>query len=175
MESNIGFQNTSIRVNTFRSPPDRPVIRTTYQLSANIGPKQDQNAQEVWIKSIKSIIGWLRSRCATELPQEAWEGKDFECGVPGHQVECITVPSQGLWSLRLTHPDAPHGEREAVPGRSWTTELALKQGDIDMHQLGVRVALLVKDLDSDEVVLYFAVLLLCRYYSDASKGYTIFG
>lgn len=139
MESNIVFQNTSIRVNTFRSHPDRPIIRTTYQLAANLGPKQDQNAQEVWIKSIKSIIGWLRSRCATELPQEAWEGKDFECGVPGHQVECITIPSQGLWSLRLTHPDAPHGEREAVPGRTWTTELALKQGDLNIHQLGLRL------------------------------------
>lgn len=139
MESNIKLQKAIRRNHTFSSHSSRPVMRTTYQLAARLGPKRGQDLNEVWNKAIKSIIGWIRSRCATELPQEAWEGKDFECGVPGHQVECVTIPSQGLWSLRLTHPDAPYGNHDAMPGRTWTSELALKRGGTKTHQLGVRL------------------------------------
>ena len=37
------------------------------------------------------------------------------------------------------HPDAPHGTQAAVPGRTWTTEVALKRGEQGIHQFGVRV------------------------------------
>lgn len=122
-----------------QSHPARPTVRTTYQLAAKLSPKEGQTAEEAWTAAVKSIIGWVRGLCSSELPQEAWEGRDFECGVPGHDVECATVPSEGLWSLRLTHPDAPYGDRQAVPGRMWTTDLALKRGGAETHQFGVRV------------------------------------
>lgn len=139
MEGSGTLQNTVGRVPMVHSRYGRPTVRTTYQLAARLSPKEGQTAQEAWTMVIKSIIGWVRGLCASELPQEAWQGGDFECGVPGHEVECATVPSEGLWSLRLTHPDAPHGDQEAVAGRTWTTELALGRGDTETHQFGVRV------------------------------------
>lgn len=133
-------QRAGTQVGNAPSHPKRPVIRTTYQLAAKLGPKEGQTVDDAWTHAIKSVIGWLRGRhCADELPQDAWEGKDFECGVPGRQVECATVPSEGLWSLRFTHPDAPHGDRRAVPERMWTTEVALRRQAHEDHNLGVRL------------------------------------
>jgi len=140
MEACSTARNVVRRINAVASHLKRPTMRTTYQLAAKLGPKEEQGSDDVWTDATKSIIGWVRARCGSELPQEAWEGNDFECGFPGHEeVECVTIPSEGLWSLRFTHPDAPHGNQEAVPGRTWTTELALKRGDSATHQFGVRL------------------------------------
>jgi len=139
MEASDILQNASRGIRAVQAHRDRPTVRTTYQLAAKLSPEEVQDEEEVWIAAVKSIIGWVRGLCSSEVPQEAWEGKDFECGVPGHNVECATVPSEGLWSLRLTHPDAPHIDRQAVPGRMWTTDLALKRGEVGIHQFGVRV------------------------------------
>ena len=133
------LQSTDSQLHRVRSRRDGPTVRTTYQLAAKLSPRGGQTAEEAWIAAIKSIIGWVRGLCSNELPQEAWRGVDFECGVPGYSVECATVPSEGLWSLRLTHPDASYGDQKAVPGRMWTTDLALKQGSTGAHQFGVRV------------------------------------
>ena len=139
MEVCSTLQNAVGGIRAVQSHRDRPTVRTTYQLAAKLSPKEGQKDEEAWTAAVKSIIGWVRGLCSSELPQEAWEGRDFECGVPGHNVECATVPSEALWSLRLTHPDAPHGDRQAVPGRMWTTDLALKRGEAAIHQFGVRV------------------------------------
>ncbi len=117
MEASDILQNATRGIRAVQTHRDRPTVRTTYQLAARLSPKEGQDEEEVWIAVVKSIIGWVRGLCSSEVPQEAWEGKDFECGVPGHNVECATVPSEGLWSLRLTHPDAPHIDRQAVPGK----------------------------------------------------------
>lgn len=127
------------RIRKTRSHRDGPTVRTTYQLAAALGPKEGQTAQEAWTAAIKSIIGWVRGLCSNELPQEAWEGRDFECGVAGNNVECATVPPEGLWSLRLTHQDAPYGGQQAVAGRMWTTDLALRQDTSGNHRFAIRV------------------------------------
>jgi len=115
------------------SRPGRPTMRTTYQLAAKLTSKNGQGTADTWTDAIKTIIGWARDRCPHELPQEAWEGKDFGIEIPGHHVECATVPTEGLWSLRLTHPDSE------VPGRTWTAEFALSRGETGIHQVGARV------------------------------------
>jgi hypothetical protein len=38
------------------------------------------------------------------------------------------------------HPDTAHGDQEAIAGRMWTTELALRREDSGTHQFGVRVS-----------------------------------
>lgn len=139
MEASGTIQKPVERMRAMVSRPNRPATRTTYQLAARLGPNEGQAAEEVWTKAIKSVIGWLRDRCPYELPQQAWDGEDFECEVPGYRAECVTVPSEGLWTLRFTHPDTPHGDQEAVAGRMWTTELALGREDAGTHQFGVRV------------------------------------
>jgi len=136
-----------------RSHPSRPTIRTTYQLAAKLGPKEGQNEEEAWTEAIKSIVGWVRALCPGQLPPEAWQGRDFDCGIPGHHVECATVPSEGLWSLRLTHQDRPHGERQPVPGRMWTTDLALKRKEEGSHQFGVRVFCTSEPYCDAEIIL----------------------
>jgi hypothetical protein len=139
MNTSCTIPSISTCFHTNRTHPKRPIMRTTYQLAAQLGPRESQNKEEVWPNVIKSIIGWVRDRCPSEPPQEAWEGKEFGCEVPGHHVECVTIPTEGIWSLRLTHPDSPYVDQKAVPGRTWTTELTLKQGQDGTHKFGVRV------------------------------------
>lgn len=119
--------------------PERPTVRTTFQLAGRLTPTDEHpTEQDVWENAIRSILGWLRPRCPSSIPAEGWEGSGFECGVAGNNVTCVTVPEEGVWTLRLTHPDMPHGDVPAVPGRHWTTDLALRRLEAGIT-FGVRV------------------------------------
>ena len=122
-----------------RFHPQRPTVRTTFQLAGRLQTTDEHSTeQKVWDNAIRSALGWLRPRCPEEIPDQAWEGSGFECSVAGNRVDCVAIPSDGIWSLRLTHPDMPHGDTEAVPGRHWTTDLALRRSDEGIA-FGVRV------------------------------------
>ena len=138
MSPNETCPSSSSRPRSIRPQPARPTMRTTYQLAATLSPKEGQSLDAIWTEAIKTTCGWLRDRSPSILPPEAWGGRDFECGVPGHRIECVTIPEEGLWSVSLTHPDAPHGDQAAVPGRTWTTDLALKREEAQIR-FGVRV------------------------------------
>jgi hypothetical protein len=119
--------------------PERPTVRTTFQLTGGLHPTVEHpTEQDLWENAIRSILGWLRPRCPSPVPPEAWEGASFDCGVAGNRIECVAIPNDGAWALRLTHPDMPHGDTPAVPGRHWTTDLALRRGESGIA-FGVRV------------------------------------
>jgi len=116
----------------------RPSVRTTFQLAAKVLTRPGGKQTDVFQGAAREVLGWLKHKCPDDLPEEAWRGESFSCGVPGHNVECASIPDEGVWSLRLVHPDTPFGDREAVPGRTWTTEVSLRQGE-EAVRLGVRV------------------------------------
>lgn len=119
--------------------PERPTVQTTFQLAGQLHPTDEHATEEdLWENAIRSILGWLRRRCPNNIPSEAWGGSGFECGVAGNSVTCVAIPNDGVWALRLTHPDMPHGDASAVPGRHWTTDVALRRGEAGIA-FGVRV------------------------------------
>jgi hypothetical protein len=79
---------------------------------------------------------------ARKIPGENTRGNarppSFEREVHGQKLECVAIPEKGQWSARLIQPDTPFGDRPAVAGRTWTTDLALAKRD-DCVRFGLRV------------------------------------
>lgn len=108
--------------------PGRPWIRTTYQLAATI-PATPETVDKTLKDAAQSVIHWVEDRVPERLPQTAWNGETFRMEWPGQKVEAIAIPEMGSWSFRYEHPDMPFGDRPAVPGRIWTTDVAyMKSG-----------------------------------------------
>jgi len=102
--------------------------------------------------AVREALDWLRGKCPRDLPEEAWRGESFECGFPGHTIEAISIPKDGIWSVRLIHPDAPFTGRPAVPGRTWTTEIAFWDGQYGI-QFGIRVLCASQAYSTEEIAL----------------------
>lgn len=85
----------------------------------------------------KSVIYWVKDRLPAKLSQSAWDGAPFHEEWPGQKVEAISIPEFGHYAFRLEHPDMPHGDRPAVPGRTWTTDIAFLIGDNGV-EVGIR-------------------------------------
>jgi len=112
--------------------PGKPAVVTTFQLEAAI-PLNGRAAREVWTEAIRTMLAWVQGKIPkTEegrIPAEALEGAPFRLEFPGQWVEAAVVGER--WALGLEQPDAPGPYRklEAVPGRTWRTDLALVQGE----------------------------------------------
>ncbi|MEP0844909.1 MAG: hypothetical protein HRF43_19585 [Phycisphaerae bacterium] len=131
--------------------PGRPTLRTTFQLAADILPAAGEVAK-AFDQSTKVILQWVRSKFPTELPQQGWKGESFDVEEWGQKVECIAIAEAGLWSLRLTQPDAPFGARAAVPGRIWTTDIAVSKRP-DSIGFGIRVICASLPYCNEEIAL----------------------
>ncbi len=139
----------------------RPSVRTTFQLAARLLPRDEQQAGSMFQDSVREALDWLRGKCPRDLPQGAWRGESFECGVPGHRIEAISIPEDGIWSVRLIHPDAPFGDQPAVPGRTWTTEIAFRDGqDQEGMGFGIRVLCASQAYSTEEIALTRPRLIL---------------
>lgn len=114
----------------------RPWIRTTYQLSSII-PASPETIETTFLEARRSVIYWVKDRLPSPPPQTAWNGDSFRMEWPGQKVEAILIPDLGCWSFRLEHPDMPFGDRPAVPGRTWTTDIAIAKCPSHLS-LGVR-------------------------------------
>lgn len=117
--------------------PGRPWIRTTYQLQAAIPSSAAIHAARM-DEAQKCVLHWVKDKLPNPLPQDAWDGKSFRLEWPGQKVEAVSVPELGLWSFRYEHPDMPFGDRPAVPGRTWTVDVAFACSDSAID-VGVRV------------------------------------
>lgn len=117
--------------------PGRPWIRTTYQLAASI-PVSPNTADGKWTNAASCILRWARKKIPGHLPDQAWKGESFTLAWPGQKLECIAVPSRGLWALRLEHPDIPFRGQPAVAGRTWTTDASLYR-ESNQIRFGLRV------------------------------------
>ena len=102
--------------------------------------------------AVHEALGWLRGKGLGTLPAAAGRGKSFEYGPPGHSIECVSMPEDGVWSARLIHPDAPFAGREAVPGRTWTTEIAFRRQDEGV-QFGIRVLCTSQAYSTEDIAL----------------------
>ncbi|GIW81686.1 MAG: hypothetical protein KatS3mg105_3493 [Gemmatales bacterium] len=109
--------------------PGRPRIRTTYNLASFI-PAGEKRVNDKFVAAVKCAIYWLKYRVPSALPQDAWDGNSFRLEWPGQKAEAISIPEEGIWCVRLEHPDTPHGNRAAVAGRTWTNDIGFaKRGN----------------------------------------------
>src|SRR3989442_10758393 len=81
--------------------PGRPTVRNTYQLLADGVPDSTGSAEELFNRSVRAVLGWLRQKFPTPLPPEAEQRASFDCEVPGQTLQCVAIPAEGVWSVRL--------------------------------------------------------------------------
>lgn len=119
---------------------ERPQLRSTYQFAGEARGRAGVAASEAFRRARDRALEWMREKFGDALPREADEGVSFTKEMPGggSRIECVGLPGDGIWSLRFVHPDLPFGGRLAVPGRSWTTEVALHH-DAQQLRLAVHV------------------------------------
>lgn len=126
----------SSQIYPFVVRPGKPRIQTIYQFRATIDTA-NHTAEGVKEKAIGLILGWIKEKYSASLPATAYAGESFDLPLPGQKLECVALPDEGIWSVLLEQPDAPMGDRPAVPGRVWTTEIALR--DLDELEFSIRV------------------------------------
>ncbi|MCR9196897.1 MAG: hypothetical protein NXH88_19330 [Hyphomonas sp.] len=69
----------------------------------------------------KSILDWVQRKAGTKLPENAWQGEDFELLHSGRNAAAINLNADqiSLWALRHEDPD------NSIPGRTWTHEVTI--------------------------------------------------
>lgn len=120
--------------------PGRPMVRTTFQFCATIDPPAGKSAEQTLSDAAGVALDWLASKFPAPLPASARARRSFNADEHGQTLQVVSIPEAGLWSARLMQPDAPspYGDREAVAGRTWTTELSLA-ADGGSVRVGMRV------------------------------------
>lgn len=132
--------------------PGRAQIRTAFQLAAYIRPVRIADPGEILRDSRQIILDWIQGKFPVDLPPEAFAGEPFECDEHGQKLSAAPVPEEGVWAVRLEQPDAPLAGQAAVPGRTWTTDIALRRVE-NRLSFGVRVQCASLDYARDPITL----------------------
>ncbi|MCX6620340.1 MAG: hypothetical protein NTY38_04555 [Acidobacteria bacterium] len=113
-----------------RFPLKSRTVQATYQLSATLGTKHFPDTHKRFEEARSLTLWWMNRRLKRELgrgiPPSAWEGQSFEIDQHGQLYAAIFLPDLNLWTCRLEHDDP------AVPARTWSVDLALRQVDSDV-------------------------------------------
>ena len=103
---------------------------------------------------ILSVCSWARKRMPEEdrnvpelsLPEaEEYASVGSERFMPyhfsiGYALDITPLMDSGIWALRLKEPDSGiKGERDAVPGRFFTTRVGLRLNEKGYTELGIRI------------------------------------
>lgn len=118
--------------------PGRPTIRTTYQLAADIIRPEAVSEQQLLHEVTATVLAWVQEKFPQPITAEIAALRSDRIEYHGQSLQVVSIPPECLWSLRLVQPDAPFRDRPPVPGRTWTTEIAIARYGSDLR-LGVRV------------------------------------
>ncbi len=99
--------------------PGRATTQTTYQFLGEI-PLASRDPQALYERAIEIVLEWLQRR-QRSLPTDAWRGECFEVDQPGRKIECQSIAEEGIWAVRLEHPD------DRVPERVWISDVSLRK------------------------------------------------
>ena len=72
----------------------------------------------------------------------------------GYALDITPLMNDGIWAMRIKEPDAGTAEREAVPGRFFTTRVGVRLNEKGYTELGIRID--VTDPASEEKEIDFA-------------------
>lgn len=83
----------------------------------------------------RQILSWAARRSGGRLPDEAWDYEDFEYVSGGRNCDGVRIKNDGsdIWSIRADVPD------KHVPGRTWTTEVAVGLKDDQPPRFSMRL------------------------------------
>lgn len=118
--------------------PGAPISETTYRFRGTIVEEGHAGEERAFTDVIALVLEWVSDKFPLPLPAKAWKGSGFSLSVPGQTLECAALPGEGLWALRLDQPDVPMQGGTAVPGRNWTTDIALRVAGV--MEFGIRVS-----------------------------------
>ena len=99
--------------------PGRASTHTTFQFRGEV-PLASRDPQALYERAIEIVLEWLQRR-QRWLPESAWRGACFEVDQPGRKIECQSVPQDGIWAVRLEHPD------NSVAERTWISDVSLRK------------------------------------------------
>jgi len=130
----------------------------SYQFHAFSEPAGGITVEQLFIKEILYILGWVRSRCRdTDLPQEMKDipnPEDFKSyriedirpfrHELGYTLEVHFSEDKKTWAIQIIEPDRgpcpenPEKNRVPVPGRLFVTDIGLKIIDNQRVEIGSR-------------------------------------
>ncbi len=113
-------------------PMRRQVQKTSYQFSGDIHIAVDMSMDAAFETAVDTVRGWVdRKLLHSRIPRENYfTGFDLDVDDFGQQyLNCVSLPDDGQWCLRLVHPDNPDNpyqqDQPVVPGRTWTTDISI--------------------------------------------------
>lgn len=123
---------------------------------------------DAFVYLILSVYHWIRSKvpeadrevAKLALPEpDGYASVANDAFLPyhfsvGYTLDITPLMEDGIWALRLKEPDSGSAEREAVPGRMFTTRVGLRLSDKGYTELGIRID--VTDPDSVEKEVDYA-------------------
>jgi len=117
-----------LRARLARPIREREVLRVAATISA-LNPEAGME------KARQAVLAWAQRRCGGDLPKRAWQGDSFEYIAAGRTTlgARLTTEAAELWALRGDDPD------KTVPGRVWTTEVAVGRQDGQPPHLSLRL------------------------------------
>ncbi|MFA7673524.1 MAG: hypothetical protein WCY62_06690 [Clostridia bacterium] len=139
MADNIAGAYTTI-------PLVKSIRYESYQFHAFSEPAGGITVEQLFIKEILYILGWVKNRCReTDLPQEmkdipnpedfrSYKIEDirsFRYDI-GYKLEVHFLEDKKTWAIQITEPDRgpcpenPEKNRAVVPGRLFVTDIGLK-------------------------------------------------
>ncbi len=116
--------------------------------------KQDSDAEACFCTAALCVIDWLKKRLRgtdvipgqiARLPGRQQAGEiapsDLESFTisSGFSAYAVSLPSHGIWALRLKEADSDTGDRKAVPGRFFATNIGLHILNGREVELGLRI------------------------------------
>lgn len=118
--------------------------RTTYQMTAYVGSGATQ-LKSTYERCIETTLDWVKLH-RLGLPEKAWRGDSFTLDLPGRKVVCQAIDSEGVWTLRMEHPDT------SIPGRIWLSDIGLRRQQ-DIIRFGIRVICASPPTTTEEATL----------------------
>lgn len=114
--------------------PGQPSIKVAFRFESAVGRIGDDPPS---IESvIKEVLDWVGAKHHEPLPEKAYRFEDFEVDSLNSVIKATRA--ENAWALRFRQPDAPYGDRKAVAGRLWTTDLSVQKVG-DQTVMGCRI------------------------------------
>ncbi len=121
------------------TPHPRLGLRPGFQFAGDLIPSAGQDLPEV-ASIVRSVVcDWIQAGHDRRLPDAAFAGDSFDSDAGGRIVECVSLPAEGIWSVRLTDSAASSKGGRAGATRAGSTQIAIARGDTSLR-LGTHVA-----------------------------------
>jgi hypothetical protein len=157
----------------FVFPTDQIRWRSFYQLATEIVVPPKYSAQLIFEEAINMIFDWVEKKIHYPIPEEARRYDDgFVIAITDDNpvFRCATIPRENCWGVRLNQPTPPCEDDHVIPGRIWTTDIALNHDGENHVHLGVQIRCIFTLRNKPPAPLYFSQP---QIINDITNRYTL--